>query len=275
MVAGRPEYGCRWGDGRQVEPLFTSSSLSAFQHCPRRYFWSYVRLRKPSSYDYPIRLGNAVHQVLETLYRTRSVAAAVTAAASYEAVQPRQWWESILKSYYQKYEVEIDEALDALVEEEFRVRLDGGISFGGRIDLAIGETLIDHKSTWRTTPNRWARHRSWEQLYCYAFALTSRGHPVSTLVYNVVIADARSKQRFLRIERPVDSRELGTMPIRIQRCAERIIETSDWKMMQGGRCQSCLYEPLCRQKLDADASDEAVAAAGFVGKTRQHEELSQ
>jgi hypothetical protein len=205
---------------------------------------------------------------------TRSVAAATITAEGHESVRTAEWWRATITGYYQTYAREIIDAVDAVVEEEFRIPLPSGIDFGGRLDLALGESLFDHKSTGVKDANRWARNRSWEQLYAYAFALTTTGRTISTLTYNVVLAEQKGPKRFLRINRPVDARELDIIPIRIQACAERILDSVEYEAHPGGRCRACFYAPLCDQKMGPDASDEALLSASFKHKARQHEELS-
>jgi len=233
-----------------------------------------VRKWKPQAFAPRILLGNAVHEVLESLYRTRSVAAATSVATKHGVLKTPQWWRSTVAGYYKHYAAEIIGASDVLVEEEFRVSLDSGVDFGGRIDLVLEETVVDHKSTGIKVANRWARNRSWEQLYAYAFALTAQGRSITTLTYNVILAEARGSKRFLRVNRPVDARELEILPTRIQQCVERIQADFLWKMNTGGQCRACFFEPLCGRSMDCDASDEALSDAGFLPKTRQHEELN-
>jgi CRISPR/Cas system-associated exonuclease Cas4 (RecB family) len=260
--------------GAEGRPLFTCSSLSSFNYCPRQYYWGYLRRVRPRTYAPRILLGNAIHEVLEKLYVTRSVAAATITAERHESVRTAEWWRATIAGYFQTYAREIIDAVDAVVEEEFRIPLPSGIDFGGRLDLALGESLFDHKSTGVKDPNRWARNRSWEQLYAYAFALTTGGRTISTLTYNVVLAEQKGPKRFHRISRPVDPRELDIIPVRIQGCANRILDSVEYAAQPGGRCRACFYSPLCDQKMGPDASDEALLNAGFNHKARQHEELS-
>ncbi len=274
---GRGKHASRFG-GRVGEmeqrPLFTCSSLSSFKYCPRQYYWGYVRRVRPQLYAPRILLGNAVHEVLERLYVTRSVAAATTTAERHQSVRSAEWWRTTITGYYQTYAREIIDAVDAVVEQEFRIQISSEIDFGGRLDLALGESLLDHKSTGIKDANRWGRNRSWEQLYAYAFALMTEGHTITTLVYNVILAEQKGPKRFLRISRPVDPRELDTIPMRIQACADRILESVEYEAQPGGRCRACFYAPLCDQKMGPDVSDEALLSTGFKCKARQHEELS-
>ena len=257
-----------------MQPVFTCSALSAYARCPRQYCWAYERAFKPINYGAPILLGLGVHRVLEILYRTSSEEAALEAATGYESVHPLEWWRELTSGYLKTYAAELADGGERLVEHEFAIALPHGVQFAGRIDLLLGGSLLDHKSTWRTTPDRWARNRSWEQLSTYAMALEHEGHSVAELAYNVIIADARTRNRFFRVKRPVDVRELKVMPIRISNCALRVLEAKDFPARRGPQCKACGYAPLCEWKLEPDVSDEAVAAAGFVRKSRRHEELS-
>lgn len=260
--------------GSTVRPRFTCSALSSYSRCPRQYYWAYERVFKPVVYAAPIELGVGVHKVLEVLYRTSSEAAALEAAADYQSVRQMDWWRDLMSGYAETYRPEIEGGAGRLVEHEFAIALPRGVQFGGRLDLLLGDVLIDHKSTWRTTPDRWAGNRSWEQLYAYALALEHEGHQVTELVFNVVVADARTKNRFFRVRRPLDVRELKVMPIRLSNCALRVLDTEVFPANRGAKCKACGYAPLCDWKLEPDASDEAVTAAGFVRKSRRHEELS-
>jgi CRISPR/Cas system-associated exonuclease Cas4 (RecB family) len=254
--------------------LVTCSSMSSYSRCPRQFYWGYVRAVKPAVYSAPIRLGNAIHHVLEVLYSTLEPASTRACAANYLELRPREWWKELVWQYTRHYAVELTPNADRLVEDEFRFPLGEGITYGGRIDLWQDGTLTDHKTTWRTTQQRWARNRSWEQLYAYAMALTAQGRTVETLVFNVLQADARSDTRFFRIERPLDHRELDVMPRRILTCARRVLAATDYPAREGGNCQACIFGPLCEWSLEPDISDEALLAAWFVPKDRPHEELS-
>ena len=67
---------------RHSLPLLTSSSLSTYRACPRRYLYSYERRRRPIATAHALTFGTLIHAGLEVWWSTLDVDAALVAVSA-------------------------------------------------------------------------------------------------------------------------------------------------------------------------------------------------
>ena len=104
---------------RHSLPLLTSSSLSTYRSCPRRYLYSYERRRRPIATAHALTFGTLIHAGLEVWWSTLDVDAALAAVSSapdpYDAATAR----ALLAGYHARW---VDEPLTVVGVERVWVR---------------------------------------------------------------------------------------------------------------------------------------------------------
>ena len=104
---------------RHSLPLLTSSSLSTYRSCPRRYFYSYERRRRPIATAHALTFGTLIHAGLEVWWSTLDVDAALVAVSAakdpYDAATAR----ALIAGYHARW---ADEPLTVVGVERVWVR---------------------------------------------------------------------------------------------------------------------------------------------------------
>lgn len=104
---------------RHSLPLLTSSSLSTYRACPRRYLYSYERRRRPIATAHALTFGTLIHAGLEVWWSTLDVDAALVAVSAakdpYDAATAR----ALIAGYHARW---ADEPLTVVGVERVWVR---------------------------------------------------------------------------------------------------------------------------------------------------------
>lgn len=104
---------------RHSLPLLTSSSLSTYRACPRRYLYAYERRRRPIATAHALTFGTLIHAGLEVWWGTLDVDAALVAVSAakdpYDAATAR----ALIAGYHARW---ADEPLTVVGVERVWVR---------------------------------------------------------------------------------------------------------------------------------------------------------
>jgi len=149
------EFRCRLkekGKEQKMQPTktITTSSLTSFAHCPRRYFYSYIKKIRPKETPLPILIGLWGHYRLANIYAGNS--------QNLEHRKPEQnlpegvdiYVDELINQYVRVYAEEIEKyrsQSELFVEREFAVPLKKGYELAGVYDIydEDSKTIYDHK----------------------------------------------------------------------------------------------------------------------------------
>jgi len=175
--------------------VLTSSSLSAFRDCPRKYFHQYERGRVPLAESEALTLGKWIHAALDAWWRIdgtiqdRHLAAVEAAPLD---LMPEQTMARALAMLYH-YAPPVDQFNVLAVEQPFEVKIENGNGKGrsfygyrlaGKIDVVLKRKdtgdiwIMDHKTTTREIVgfgSYWQRLQVDGQMSNYCLAFNARG----------------------------------------------------------------------------------------------------
>lgn len=121
--------------------MLSASQIATWDDCPRKWAWQSVRkLRGPPGHA--AELGSAVHGQIEQFLKFRKPLDLLTPAGQIAATGAHLWPRNVT----------IEQ-----VERPFKISL-GAVPFRGFVDLDLGATIVDHKTTsnfgWAKTPEQ-------------------------------------------------------------------------------------------------------------------------
>jgi len=264
------------------EIAITWSAADSFSHCPRKYFWSYVKQLTGDPQNKYLMRGTDIHRLLEIWYKSKDMDA-VREALTLTNYRDLDYFERFVVWYAENFADQI-EAFTGLVETELCVRLPGteNVVLRGKSDLYMPdtETVVDHKTTGKANGKHWTRQVSSGQLHTYAFGLMSMGWPVSAGRLNVLCwtEKDRSWRRYCP-EVPISKETVVPWVRYLRDVAEAIQEaeeTDEYPAMKNNLCFWCEFRTPC-QEMGADQtwSEEAMCQYWLRRKTRAHEELGE
>jgi len=188
-----------------VDKLYLSySALSAYRHCPKRYYWKYVRRLEESQEAPALRIGRVVHDVLGNLYSGLTLEQALPPAQTLSEDE-RLLIASMCRGYVETWyggEVPPEVVDSSQTAKRFWIDMSvpeyeaTKVRFGGRVDLISPADLLDmpgegvvaveHKTTSLKRPEMAARLHEDDQLLLYAHVLGRTGSVPAHGIYDVI-----------------------------------------------------------------------------------------
>ena len=95
-------------------PLLSNSAMSAYRACPRKYLYSYVRMRRPIVTHEALTFGTLIHAALEVWWSTVDLDAALAVLANEPNAYTRATAEAMVRGYHVRW---IDEPIRVIAVE--------------------------------------------------------------------------------------------------------------------------------------------------------------
>lgn len=164
----------------------TSSMISAYKRCPRRYELEYIHDLKPVTISEALAVGTNYHANVEKILRKEEYDHAGLAGKMAEAFEKYIGWQE----------------WTATPEEEFRVRISRGIYLKGRLDAVTADGIpVEHKTTGQYSLEKYIDHLAYDdQIAIYMLAAKSV-HAVYTIIQKPTIRQGKSESEAEYLER--------------------------------------------------------------------------
>lgn len=257
-----------------VDPRHSVSytSLSTFQNCPKKYWWTYIRRLKRVGHCSATELGTALHSALERLFVTGKIEEAEDALNAYSPLAGTQGLSAedfcrakgILAGYWYRWGSSLDQYVVQEVEKAFNVPIPcSDYVFTGRIDLIVRDKatnriqLWDHKTAKKLDGNYITRRWMDLQLNLYAIGAAEQlGIAVDEFVYDVM------RKPEIRLKKDETLEEFG------ERCMAAC--SSDMYDRVTYPVEDMRIEETKRQLAGWLAQIEIAEACGFYGENLDH-----
>jgi len=245
--------------------LFSFSRLKAFDQCPLRYRFRYLKGLKEAFRSIESHLGNAVHDVLEWLYRERSAGGEPTVEQALDrlaAAWDARWEDGkvavirvaddaslylrrgreMVTAYHGRVFLH-DRSATVSLEERLSVRLSDRVVFTGFADR-IGRTergtlfVVDYKTSSREGNGDDFSEGLQAPLYAAALLERHREEPVCLAGYHYLRHGSTSWRK-------VDRDGAGRVQGRFLEKAERALDATEFPARPGILCAWCGFNHLC------------------------------
>ncbi len=181
------------------ERIWDNSTISCFQTCRRKYYWSYVRHLRPQVKGTALLFGGAIHEALDCYYKNDNreqgaveaikLFKSIYASPEGDDLRSQENGVKLLMWYFVKYKHET--CTVAGKPEEGFVFFCGDVLYGGRLDLPIewdGQLwIMEHKTTTRLGASYFNQFELDKQITGYIVALEEySGRECSGAIINVM-----------------------------------------------------------------------------------------
>jgi len=237
------------------------SSLTDFEICMRKGYWSFLRKVKPVVKSPPLNFGGAVHAGVEVLAMKGSLVDAKKAALLEFDDAAADWLRTldlcfkILEAYYDKYK---DDGLETIWTEKWlAAELAEGLVYVGKIDRLVNHPGVG-KFIMETKTQRTLKVEAFDpnhQIVGYYFLMSLLEDDIQG-VYIDLVQVAKTKQELIRV--PIIFRkgvveDFITSRVRIYERILRALDRypSEEFPMETSGCHyyKCPYIPLCRMPI--------------------------
>ena len=252
--------------------VFDNTMIKAFQSCPRYYYWRHIRHLTTRTKPLPLLFGIAIHEGMETYYKTNDDVKAIEAfAQSFGLVEGDDKRNldngaRILASYMREYPIAAEPWEIVHVEKGFEIVLEEGLHYCGRIDMIIewsnyGKLIVDHKTASWISDNYMKAHATDRQFSGYIVGMKQYFPKVYGAMVNVLEVPKTLKrdpkvQRELTTRSEVDQALWVVETKQIVAAIRKCEEATTWPMNAPFYCTAwnrlCDYFPLCTSKCHPD-----------------------
>lgn len=183
-----------------MRKLLTYTALRAFQTCPRRYAWRYVRGLEPVDVSDALHFGTLIHKCLEARFQGAHLETVFDYIDRLVPGKGDMWVKAraMMRGYYMKYPDDSFEVLS--VEPSFQTRLRNPATgyasrkydLAGKVDAIVRREdgsvwIVEHKTTRSITTQTIAALWSDMQIQIYSrYASQIAGEQISGVIYDVL-----------------------------------------------------------------------------------------
>ena len=164
----------------------TASMIASYKKCPRRYELEYIHELKPIEKSEALEIGSNYHSNVEHILRHEEYNHEGLAGKMAEA--------------FEKY---IDyENWNALVEEEFDVRISRGVYIKGRLDaLTFDGTPIEHKTTGQYSLEKYIDHLAYDDQITIYMLIAQSPRAIYTIIQKPTIRQGKTESEAEYLDR--------------------------------------------------------------------------
>jgi hypothetical protein len=269
---------------RTLKQNLTSTSITTFQTCPRKYYWGYVEKLEPiREKALPLRFGTLWHTGMEIWHRDKDLSL-VHKAMETSTLPPIENMQllAMMGGYVEKYPIEdfivleLEKQFEAKIRNPKTNRLSRKFSMRGKVDGIVekpdGNYVLEHKTT--SVFSGTYLERLWADfqvmLYCYYLYLS--GYSIVGVIYNI------AQKPGIRLKKTETLEEYGERLIEVYKNPDmfhreelvfdfkdfRRLVTDVWDVLQNilwcekndtwahntGSCfkwnSSCAFYPICK-----------------------------
>lgn len=203
--------------------VYDSSCISAFQRCPRHFYYRYALRLVPPVVSTALTFGSTMHEALEKADRGAGEEEVLAVWDTYDPCddtrRTREHGKLITKEYLDYYSQDPITTLDDYIEIEFMLSFVDGTFLAGRLDKLVeyegGIWVMDHKTASSVGKNFYEDARPRLQFDVYCWACRELVGECRGIIVDGISTAGNPKQRFGRCISPRTDRELD----------ERITET--------------------------------------------------
>ena len=179
--------------------ILTSTSITTFQTCPRKYYWGYSEKLEPiREKALPLRFGSLWHIGMETWHRDRNLEMVYNSIAKND-LSPYEYAQLIemVRGYTYRYPTEEFTVLE--LEKEFTAsirnprtnRLSQKFTMRGKVDGIVettdGVMVLEHKTTSVFSGTYLERLWADFQVMLYCYYLYLNGWQIAGVIYNIAL----------------------------------------------------------------------------------------
>lgn len=182
---------------RTLKKDLTSTSITTFQTCPRKYYWGYVeKLEANREKALPLRFGSQYHVCMEIWHGTRNLSLVHKAmeASTLPPVENLQLL-AMIGGYVAKYPIEdfivleLEKQFEAKIRNPRTNRLSKRFRMKGKVDGIVeaqgSGRVLEHKTT--SVFGGTYLERLWAdfQTMLYSYYLYLDGYKITGVIYNI------------------------------------------------------------------------------------------
>jgi len=190
----------------EKDRIYDASCISDYLHCPKLFYWRWVRGLVPKEEPAPLFFGRVMHEALKVWYETGDKGLALKEFDAIPAIgigddrRTKEHGIVIFEEYLSRWGQESWEVLQ--LEKEFQLDMLNGKKYAGRLDEVVkwnGQIyVVDHKTTSQLGAYFFKGFRPSVQMDGYSYACRKIWGQCSGVVINGISIAAKPKERFGR-----------------------------------------------------------------------------